>query len=97
MSLLDLDKKQLNLLKKIIQSQIPGKTVWAYGSRIKGTAEERSDLDLAVFNCSGAQIFDLKTALEESPLLISVDVMSWEKIPQEFKSAIKKQYIVLQD
>ena len=96
LSHLDLDEKQLDLLKAILNQKIPDKTVWAYGSRAKGTAEERSDLDLVVFNCTGVQILDLKTAFEESSLLISVDVMSWEEIPQEFKSAIHEQYIVLQ-
>ena len=95
-SYLDLDEKQLNLLKAILKQKIPDKTVWAYGSRVKKTAGKRSDLDLVVFDCNGLQILDLKTALEESSLLFSIDVMSWEQIPQQFKIAIHEQYIVLQ-
>ena len=94
---INLDKKQFDLLKKLLTKYIPDKTVWAYGSRVNGKAEERSDLDLAVFNCTPVQIMDLKYALEESRLLISVDVMDWNHIPDSFKENIKKQYIVLQE
>ena len=49
---IDPDEGQMNLLKKIIKKHIPGKKVWAYGSRVAGEAGERADLDLAVFDCS---------------------------------------------
>ena len=95
-NLIDLDIAQLRLLKKLIKAHIPGKTVWAYGSRVKWRAEDSSDLDLAVFDCSDREIGDLKEALEESNLLISVDVLDWESIPENFKTNIQKKYVVLQ-
>ncbi|WP_423908869.1 restriction endonuclease subunit S [Candidatus Spongiihabitans sp.] len=95
--LIDLDKKQLGLLKKIIRQHIPDKTVWAYGSRVTWKANEISDLDLAVFECNSTQISSLKEEFEESDLLISVDVMDWESIPEKFKENIKKKYVVLQE
>ena len=96
-NLIDLDIDQLKLLKKIIKAYIPGKTVWAYGSRVKWKAQDRSDLDLAVFDCSDRQINNLKEALEESDLLISVDVLDWESIPEDFKVNIQKKYMILQE
>ena len=93
---LDIDKSQLALLKALIKNCVPGKTVWAYGSRVTGGAGKKSDLDLAVFGCYSAQIADLKIALEESPLRVSVDVMDWERIPPSFKENIKQNYTVLQ-
>ena len=95
--LIDLEEKQLKLIKKILKCSIPGKTVWAYGSRVTWKANESSDLDLAVFGCNSRQIFHLKEAFEESDLLISVDVMDWEKIPEKFKTNIKEKYVVLQE
>ncbi len=95
-NLIDLDRKQLKLLQAIIKTCIPGKTVWAYGSRVFWKARENSDLDLAVFGCSSRQIYNFKEALEESNLLVSVDVMDWESIPESFKVNIKKKYVVLQ-
>ena len=94
---INLDKKQFELLNRILTKYIPNKTVWAYGSRINGKAGERSDLDLAVFDCTSVQIMDLKDALEESELLISVDIMDWNNIPDSFKQNIKNQYVVLQE
>ena len=94
--LIDLDKKQIDLLKKIIKRCIPVKTVWAYGSRVTWNADERSDLDVAVFDCSPAEIGNLKEALGESNLLISVDVMDWQNIPEKFRTNIKKKYVVIQ-
>ena len=95
--LLDLDKKQLDILKEIITQHIPDKTVWVYGSRVTWKADEASDIDLTVFDCTNIQIDELKETLEESDLLISVDVMNWEEIPDNFKTNIKKQYVVLQE
>ncbi len=95
--LIDLDKEQLGLIKEIIKCHIPNKTVWAYGSRVTWKAEETSDFDLAVFDCSSKQFLNLKEAFEESPLLVSVDVMDWESIPEKFKENIKKKYVVLQE
>ena len=70
--------------------------MWAYGSRVTWNADERSDLDVAVFDCSPAEIGNLKEALEESNLLISVDVMDWQNIPEKFRANIKKKYVVAQ-
>ncbi len=95
--LLDLDKKQLDILKEIIQQHIPDKTVWVYGSRVTWKANEVSDIDLTVFDCTDSQIYRLKETLEESDLLFTVDVMNWEEIPNNFKTNIKKQYVVLQE
>ena len=95
--LIDLAPKQLGLLKKIIKQHIPDKTVWVYGSRVTWEADEVSDIDLTVFDCTNVQIDELKETLEESNLLISVDVMNWEEIPDNFKTNIKKQYVVLQE
>ena len=36
---LDLDDKQLQLLKNILKEKVDSKTVWAYGSRIDGTSK----------------------------------------------------------
>ena len=95
--LIDLDTRQLGLLKTILKRHIPDKTVWAYGSRVNWKAGDTSDLDLAIFGCDSMEIYDLKEALEESGLLISVDVMDWESIPDDFRENIRGKYVVLQD
>ena len=94
---IDLDIHQLELIEAIIRRHIPGKAVWAYGSRVTWKADERSDLDLVVFDCDATEIIELREAFEESDLLISVDVMDWENIPENFKENIEEKYVVLQD
>lgn len=94
---LNLDKKQLDLLKAIIKKHIPHSLVWAYGVRVNGEACKTSDLDLAVFGASDTQIYDLRENLMDSNLLISVDVLRWDTIPKDFKTNIKRQHVVVQE
>ena len=95
--LIDLDTTQLDLLHTILNRHIPDKTVWAYGSRATWKAGETSDLDLAVFDCTPMEIYHLKDELEESDLLVSVDVMDWESIPESFREHIREKYVVVQE
>ena len=50
--MLDLEKKYIELIKKMLARHVPDKAVWVYGSRIKGTAHAGSDLDLVVMDSS---------------------------------------------
>ncbi len=92
----DLDAKQFKLLKNILKEKVHSKTVWAYGSRVDGTSNKRSDLDLVVFDITTKEFLDLKEVLEESDLLVSVDLFQWQKIPDYFRINIKQQYLVIQ-
>ena len=95
--LVDLDKEQFELLDGIVKQHIPSKTVWAYSPRVDWAVNEKSNLDLVVFDCDPAKILALKEAFAESNLMVSVDVMDWESIPDNFKENIKKKYVVLQE
>ena len=61
---LDLDDKQLQLLKNILKEKVYSKTVWAYGSRIDGTSDKKSDLDLVIFDIT-TFCFKFKRSQEE--------------------------------
>ena len=43
-----LEKKFLDELKNIFKSTVPDAQIWAYGSRVDGSAHSGSDLDLAM-------------------------------------------------
>ena len=62
---LDLDDKQLQLLKNILKEKVYSKTVWAYGSRIDGTSDKKSDLDLVIFDITTKDLLNLKEVLED--------------------------------
>lgn len=98
----DLNPRYLNMVKEILQQHCKTNTVWAYGSRVNGTAHESSDLDLVVFHLNQYEdplkkLFTLRNAFEESDLPISVDVFDWDSIPDNFKPEIEKNHFVLQE
>ena len=61
-----------------------------FGSRAKGTATERSDIDIAV---SGVECFDeLVEKIEELPTLYSVDLLNMDTCRNELLLEDIKQY-----
>jgi len=66
------------------------KKVILYGSRAKGTAGERSDIDIAV---SGVAQFDeLLEKVEELPTLYSVDLLNMDTCRNDLLMEDIKQY-----
>lgn len=94
-----LEKKFLNEIKSIIEQTYPNAVVWAYGSRVDGTAHEGSDLDLVVkdFGQNNAYLYELKEKLKESNVPFLIDIFEFNKLPQSFQKEIEKNYIVFYD
>ena len=70
--------------------QYNAQKVILYGSRAKGTALERSDIDIAV---SGVECFDeLVEKIEELPTLYSVDLLNMDTCRNELLLEDIKQY-----
>lgn len=66
------------------------KEVILYGSRAKGNARERSDIDIAV---SGAENFNiLVEEIEELPTLYSVDLVNMDTCKNELLLEDIRQY-----
>ena len=66
------------------------KKVILYGSRAKGTARERSDIDIAV---AGAEHFDaLVEKVEELPTLYRVDLLNMDACRNDLLLEDIKQY-----
>ena len=64
-----------------ICNEFQAKEVVLYGSRAKGTARERSDIDIAV---SGVNDFDLLVEkIEDLPTLYSVDLLNMDTCRNE--------------
>lgn len=96
MEKIDLKPEYLELVNLILKKHVPGKIVWAYGSRVTGNSKPQSDLDIVVFDADNHVIGDLKDAFSESDLPFRVDVMDWKKIPDNFKKNISELYVVIQ-
>lgn len=66
------------------------KKILLYGSRAKGTARERSDIDIAV---TGVEDFDtLAEAVENLPTLYSVDLLNLDTCKNQLLLEDIKQY-----
>ena len=74
--------------------------VWAYGSRVNGTAHEGSDLDLVVRSKDLQKLpiaifMQLKEKLTESNIPIVVELFDWARLPVNFHRNIKANHEVL--
>lgn len=70
--------------------QFQAKKVILYGSRAKGTARERSDIDIAV---SGVDNFELLVEkVEELPTLYSVDMVNMDTCRNQLLLEDLRQY-----
>lgn len=94
---LTIDPKHLSMVKEILKQFVFEKDVWAYGSRVKGTAKKHSDLDLVVFGLDSKNFSNLREAFDESNIPFRVDIMDWNKIPESFQKNITEEYIVIQE
>lgn len=82
----------------ILRHHLPGREVWAFGSRATGRARRHSDLDLAVlgetplsFERSGA----LAEAFSDSDLPFRVDVVDWTRTSETFRQIIERDHLPL--
>lgn len=95
---LNISQDEQAILGDIIKKHIPQAKVWVFGSRAKGTATHRSDLDLAIDN--GAPLglpltAQLRSAFSESKLPYFVDIVDWHEASEEFKTLVQVDCIQL--
>jgi len=95
---IDITPEQYRIVKDIINRFLPNTCkVWVFGSRAKDTAQDYSDLDLALD--AGKEVdYDtirqLKLAFEESRLPYTVDVVDLHSVEPYFKEIIDSQKVV---
>ena len=63
-----------------------------YGSRAKGTATERSVIDIAVSGVASHEILDLQENLEEIPTLYTIDLVDLDTCQNQLLLEDIKQY-----
>ena len=89
--------EHLEEIRSIICKLYPEAKVWAYGSRVDGSAHDASDLDLAVvdFGRPNGDIMILRNALRESNVPFPVDIFEFKLLPKSFQDEIAKKYVVI--
>lgn len=87
--MIDLKPSHREMLIELAQQHlISGTELRAYGSRVKGTSIDTSDLDLMMFTPEG-QVNDLakfQQALTHSNIPIFVQVFDWRHVPESFRT-----------
>ncbi len=79
--------------------ELPQREVWAFGSRLKGTAKPHSDLDLVVRGDAPLDIATparLAEAFAESDLPWRVDVVDWTTCSEAFRALVGQKAVVVQ-
>jgi amidophosphoribosyltransferase len=95
---LDLEQHDRVLVESILRRLLPGRPVYVFGSRAKGRARRRSDLDLAVGGSeklSFSEYADLKYEFSASDLPIFVDVVDLNTIDPTFLERIEPELLPL--
>ena len=97
--MLDVSSTELGIVRAILRKHVPDHRVWAYGSRIKGTARRYSDLDLAVMTDQPlpiAVIGAMQEDFSESDLPFRVDILDWATTRDGFRRATEGDRILVQ-
>lgn len=97
--MLDLSPAALATICAILSRHIPEREVWAFGSRVTGTAKHYSDLDLAIL---GEEAMPTRTynllieAFQESDLPFRVELLEWATCSTSFRERIQQNHEVIQ-
>lgn len=85
-------------IQALVVEAVHPEAIILFGSRARGDAGERSDIDLAVKapGVSDAEWLKLVGRVEEQPwTLLHVDLVRWEESSPELRQAIAREGIVL--
>lgn len=92
--------KDRDRLRDIFASADTPLEVWAYGSRVDGTAHDGSDLDLVVRTPTLEKLpyetlLALKEKIQNSNIPILVELFDWAHLPETFHQNIEAQHEIL--
>ena len=93
-----LSKDQINILKNLF-SELDNISVLVFGSRIKQTNKEFSDLDICLRGEGEIDILligSLNEKITNSNLPFFVDISDYHRIPQSFQKRIDREAIELE-
>lgn len=95
---IDLKPGHLALVRGILAKQAPTYQAWAFGSRVRGTAQPFSDLDIclrAEQPMGYEEKANLKLAFSESNLPFLVDIVDLNRCSAAFTQDIERNRISL--
>ena len=90
---------ELNIVKKIIEQQLPNQNIFVFGSRTTTHYKPHSDLDLCIMGerpLALQQLSELREAFSNSDLPMRVDMVDGLTASPEFMAIIKNNAVQLQ-
>lgn len=97
--MIDIQPQHLKIVKDILHTYLSEYEVRAFGSRVKQTARQFSDLDLVVMTkrpLSLRTLCEVENAFSNSDLPWKVDILDWSCTSAEFQQIILQKYVVVQ-
>jgi predicted nucleotidyltransferase len=96
MLLRDKDKERLLQIFSSVETPME---IWAYGSRVNGSAHSGSDLDLVARSQNLKPLpidvmVELVETIRESNIPILIELRDWARLPESFHRNIEQQYEV---
>jgi predicted nucleotidyltransferase len=98
--MIDIEEKYLTEIRRILSQQAPDCEVRVFGSRAAGKAGIFSDLDLVLIGSGKLdwrRIELLKDVFAASNLPMSIDVLDYNDISNQFRAIVDKSYEVIQE
>lgn len=95
---IDLSETDYRTLISILEEYVPECKVRVFGSRLHWTSKSTSDVDIVIVGdkkVSREALMLLREALENSPLSVTVDVLDWHCISENFREEINKEFSVI--
>jgi type I restriction enzyme S subunit len=96
---IDIRPDHWEIVRSLLQKNVPQYEVWAFGSRATWTAKDHSDLDLAVITNQPMALSvsaSLSDDFSESDLPWKVDVVDWATTSESFRKIIARDKVVVQ-
>ena len=95
---LQISDNEWQQVSTILHRHLPQYEVWAFGSRVKGSAKAYSDLDLAIISSTPLPLTllaEVAEAFSESDLPWKVDLVDWATTSERFRQVIAEQKLIL--
>ena len=95
---IDITLQHWQMVKEILDNNVPEYDVYAFGSRVTGKARPYSDLDLVIMTERPLGIkksASLSGDFSESDLPWKVDVIDWATTSESFRKIIEEKKVLL--
>ena len=97
---IEIEADHWRIVRDILRRRVPGRPVWAFGSRARRSAKPYSDLDLAIITDTPlrwGQVAELADDFSESDLPWRVDVVDWASTSEAFREIIQRDKVVVME